>query len=264
VVVEVSLDFPRAWVEFDDPDTPNQRFRCDLTWLTSRYSCIFGRGCQGIDATAPLAGCCSLGAHFSDAADEKRVKKWVKKLNKADWEHYKTGHRDGFAETVGKGPDKGERKTRIVGGACIFHNSPDFPGGFGCALHHLAEREGVSFVETKPEVCWQVPMRRAFETEQLPDGTERDIVIITEYDRRAWGAGGHDLDWYCSGNTEAHTASEPVYLTHRDELVALMGKAGYEVLAEHCHERVRLLDQVREPRARRLLAIHPADPQPDV
>ncbi|MDP4676850.1 MAG: hypothetical protein ACYYNF_09355 [Actinomycetes bacterium] len=263
-MVEVPLDFPRAWLEFADPANPHQQFRCDLTWLTSRYSCIFGRGCRGIDDTAPLAGCCSLGAHFSDAADEKRVKSWVKKLTKADWEHYKTGHKSGFAEEVKSGPDKGERKTRVVKGACIFHNSPDFAGGYGCALHHLAEREGVSFVETKPEVCWQVPMRRAFDTEELPDGTEREIVTITEYDRRAWGAGGHDLDWYCSGNTEAHTASEPVYLTHRDELVALMGLGAYEVVAEHCAQRVKLLAQVRDTQGRRALAVHPADPVPPV
>ena len=50
-------------------------------------------------------------------------------------------------------------------------------------------------------------------------------VTITEYDRRGWGPGGHDLDWYCSGNTEAHIAVEPVYVTNAAELVALMGQA---------------------------------------
>ena len=47
---EVPLDFPRAWVEFPDPADAEQVFRCDLTWLTSRWTCIFGRGCQGIEA----------------------------------------------------------------------------------------------------------------------------------------------------------------------------------------------------------------------
>ncbi len=47
---EVDLDFPRAWVEFADPEDADQVFRCDLTWLTSRWTCIFGRGCQGIYA----------------------------------------------------------------------------------------------------------------------------------------------------------------------------------------------------------------------
>ena len=47
---EVPLDFARAWVEFPDPADADQSFRCDLTWLTSRWECIFGNGCQGIYA----------------------------------------------------------------------------------------------------------------------------------------------------------------------------------------------------------------------
>ena len=48
------------------------------------------------------------------------------------------------------------------------------------------------------------------------------------------GAGGHDLDWYCTSNTEAHIGARPVYLSNRDELVELMGKNAYAVLAELC------------------------------
>ena len=255
-MAEVPLDFPRAWVEFADPDNTDQRFRCDLTWLTSRYQCIFGRGCQGIVKESPEAGCCSLGAHFADADDEKRVLEWSRKLTPEMWQKRKIAKLEGATVKSGKK----ERATRVVDGACIFHNSKDFPGGYGCALHLLAEAEGVSFVETKPEVCWQVPMRRAYETEELPDGTERDIVIITEYDRRGWGSGGHDLDWYCSGNPEAHTATEPVFRTHRDELVALMGQGAYDVLVEYCEARERLLAEVREKGDRATLLVHPADP----
>jgi hypothetical protein len=84
------------------------------------------------------------------------------------------------------------------------------------------------------------------------DGSAYTEVTLTEYDRRGWGPGGHDLDWYCSGNTEAHTAVEPVYLTHRSELVALMGQAAYDELVHHCEAHVR---------SRSALALHPADPR---
>ena len=50
---EVSLDFPRSFVEFIDPADDNQLFRCDLTWLTSRWLCIYGNGCEGIVAGGP-------------------------------------------------------------------------------------------------------------------------------------------------------------------------------------------------------------------
>ena len=45
------------WVEFSDPVDANQRFRCDLTWLTSSWSCIFGSGCAGIYKDRPDDGC---------------------------------------------------------------------------------------------------------------------------------------------------------------------------------------------------------------
>jgi hypothetical protein len=229
---EVPLDFPRAFVEFVDPADSDQVFRCDLTWLTSRWTCIFGRGCQGIYANRPDDGCCTLGAHFSDADDERRVKKHVKQLDKHQWQYRKEGRQHGWIET----DDEGERKTRVVDGGCIFLNRPGFEGGAGCALHKLALDTGVHFVETKPDVCWQLPIRRTFRSVERTDGSSYTEVGIGEYDRRGWGAGGHDLDWYCTGNTEAHIGVEPVYESSRNELIALMGERGYDLLAELCRQ----------------------------
>lgn len=250
---EVELDFPRAWVEFVDPDDSDQVFRCDLTWLTSRWSCIFGQGCPGIYRSAPEAGCCTLGAHFSDRDDENRVAGWVARLDDTVWEKRSEAlnargrlTRNGWAEL-----EDGERKTRVVDGACIFHNSRGFPGGYGCALHALALREGVHFVETKPDVCWQLPIRRTYRTVERPDNTSYLEISIAEYDRRGWGPGGHDLDWYCSGNTEAHVGAEPVYLSNATELIALMGQPAYDVLAAKCEAHLR---------SRSSVARHPADP----
>ena len=75
-------------------------------------------------------------------------------------------------------------------------------------------------------MCWQLPIRRTFRNVERQDGTTYTEVTIGEYDRRGWGPGGHDLDWYCSGNTEAHVALEPVYVTHEAELTELMGAGG--------------------------------------
>jgi hypothetical protein len=254
-VPEVPLDFPRAWIEFDDPAKKGRRYRCDLTWLTSQWTCIFGRGCKGIYATRPDDGCCTLGAHFTDAADEKRTLKWAAKLTPKDWENYEVGHRKGTTVKDGKN----DRKTRVVDGACVFLNRPGFAGGEGCALHGLAIREGVSFVKTKPDVCWQLPLRRSYDNVEHPDGTSNQVVTIAEFDRRGWGEGGHDLDWYCSGNTEAHVGVEPVYLSNRDELIALMGKKAYAVLVDYCDARMEALAQARGA-SRAGLAPHPADP----
>jgi hypothetical protein len=133
----------------------------------------------------------------------------------------------------------------------VFLNRPGFEGGYGCALHAFALDNGLQPLETKPDVCWQLPIRRTFREVELPDGTAYTEVTIGEYDRRGWGAGGHDLDWYCSGNTEAHIAPDPLYVTNEPELVELMGRPAYDELVRHCQAHLA---------SRSTLALHPADP----
>ena len=247
---ETDLVIPRAFVEFLDPADDAQMFKCDLTWLTSRWMCIFGQGCAGIYAGRPDDGCCTLGAHFSDEDDEKRVRGYVKQLDPEHWQFHKAGtaRRSSWVDT----DEDGDRKTAVHEGACIFLNRPGFAGGEGCALHGLALRLGRHPLDTKPDVCWQLPIRRTFRDVELPDGTAYTEVTIGEYDRRGWGPGGHDLDWYCSGNTEAHVAQQPVYVSNAAELVELMGQAAYDELVEHCEAHLA---------SRSALALHPADPR---
>ncbi|MBA8792743.1 hypothetical protein FHX74_000337 [Friedmanniella endophytica] len=252
---EVLLPFPRAFAEFVNPDDADEVFRIDLTWLTSRWSCIFGSGCRGIYADRPDDGCCTLGAHFADADDERRVAQAVKQLPASLWQYRAEGRRNGWVEledeeTVTPGEEPA-RKTRVVDGACIFLNRPGFAAGEGCALHTLALSQGRDFVETKPDVCWQLPIRRQFREVTRTDQTTYTEVSIGEYTREGWGPGGHDLDWYCTSNTEAHQGREPVYLANRAELVALMGERAYKTVRKLCRE--------FESRTGSLLR-HPADP----
>lgn len=235
---EILTPFARAYVEFPDPDGAEQVFRCDLTWLTSRWRCLFGQGCPGIYATRPDDGCCTLGAHFADADDERRVAEAAGRLTPDTWQYADAAATGGWAESedADQVDDGGEpeRKTRVVDGACIFLNRVGFAGGHGCALHALALREGRSIVQTKPDVCWQLPIRRQYRTVERGDDTSYLEVTIGEYVRAGWGSGGHDLDWYCTSHTDAHTAAEPVYRTNAAELTELMGAAAYAQLVIHC------------------------------
>ena len=246
VMPEVELGFPRTYVEFANPADPTEVFRCDLTWLTSRWTCIFGAGCPGIYESSPDVGCCTLGAHFADDEDAERVSAVVDKPTPAHWERHDEGRRGGWTEK----DDEGELKTRAFEGACIFHNSRGFEGGYGCALHGYALDQGLKPHTTKPDVCWQLPLRRQFREVDRGDGTTYTETQIGEYTRAGWGPGGADLDWYCSSNTEAHVGLEPVYVTNRDELTELMGEAGYAELARYC----------REHEAGGTNTPHPADP----
>ena len=247
--VETPPDGARLWVEFPDPDddpdaaragdtAPSTVYRCDLTWLTSSWRCVFGQGCHGIDASRPDDGCCTLGAHFTDATDERRVAAAARRLTARQWQHRAAG-RAGRGTGWRAVDDDGDRTTAVVDGACVFLNRPGFaPGEFadgsGCALHRLALDEGRPPHETKPDVCWQLPLRRSYRTVERPDGTSYLEVTIAEYDRRGWGAGGADLDWYCTASPLAHTGTEPVFRSLAAELTELLGAAAYAELVRHC------------------------------
>jgi hypothetical protein len=200
-------------------------------------------------------GCCALGAHFADEDDEKRVAAYVGMLDETLWQFRPDRKKVKKSDWVDVDED-GERKTMVVEydgqSACIFHNRTDFHLGAGCALHALAYVLERNPLETKPDVCWQLPIRRTFRNVKRQDGSAYTEITIGEYDRRGWGPGGHDLHWYCTGNTEAHTAPEPLFVTSAAELVELMGRAAYDELARHCE--AHLL-------SRSALAIHPADPK---
>ncbi len=269
-VTETPLDVPRAWAEFADPAEAAQRLRVDLTWLTSRWRCIFGAGCHGIDASQPDAGCCTLGAHFTDAADVARVRAVADRLGPDEWQLRDAALDEGWLVEVDDDeagaeaalPQARGSATRVLDGGCIFLNRPGFPAGAGCALHQHAVAEGLEPLTTKPDVCWQLPVRRLYRDVERLDGTSYLEITITEYDRRAWGPGGHDLDWYCTGSPEAHAGTEPVYLSLRPELVELMGEEAYAVLARLCEEHLAAVDALSAAGrgGRRLLPllVHPA------
>ena len=67
---EIKPGFARDWFEFADPQDETEIYKCDLTWLTSFWTCIYGDGCKGVFADRPNDGCCTEGAMYSDEADE--------------------------------------------------------------------------------------------------------------------------------------------------------------------------------------------------
>ena len=253
---EIKDNFPRDWFEFQDPLNPHQLFKCDLTWLTSYWNCTFGRGCKGIDKNLSDHGCCSDGAYYFDKADEQRVTKAAKRLTKETWQNYSAARKKGKFNISEIGLDS-DRKTKKINKTCIFFNERTFGDQyFGCALHHLAELENKSHLETKPDICWQLPLRRSWESRESGNSTI-DVVVIGEYTRKSWGDGGTDFDWYCTSNTEAHTSPTPVYLSQENELIALMNKPAYKILKEKCDAVVKSREN-RKFRSLPLFVLHPA------
>ncbi|MGH8999589.1 MAG: hypothetical protein ACRDY7_09380 [Acidimicrobiia bacterium] len=225
----------REWVTFADPVDEAHRWRVDVTFLTSSWRCIFGAGCQGV-LTAPAPeleqGCCSYGAHLVDDADRARVEAAAARLTGDEWQLAARGRRLGvFARLPGGG-----WRTRVVDGACVFLNRPTFAEGAGCALHLGAIRSGCHPHQTKPDVCWQLPLRRTYETDE--EGVT--ISVLSEFGRSGWGDGGADFAWWCTEAPAAYTAAEPVYRSLEPELRAMVGDAVYTQIAAY-------LDDARHP-----------------
>jgi hypothetical protein len=240
----------REWVTFDDPKEEGRSWQIDVTFLLSSWTCIFGRGCQGVlTGPAPelVQGCCSYGAHFSDKKDRDHVVKIAKQLGDDVWQHAAAARKKGIYAKCGKDEDgKQEWRTRLVDDACIFLNRPGFPAGAGCALHIYAAQTGVHHSGVKPEVCWQLPLRRIDEEQE--DGSV--VSTLTEFARDGWGEGGDDFSWWCTEEPAAFTGHAPVYVELREELRKMLG-------TKLCKQVVEYLDERR--RARPAPVVHPTE-----
>ncbi|HEX5588074.1 MAG TPA: hypothetical protein VFZ17_12260 [Acidimicrobiia bacterium] len=227
----------REWVTFPDPKDKGRRWQVDVTFLLSNWQCIFGNGCQGVlteKAPELVLGCCSYGAHFSDVADRDQVVRAARELSADEWQFAKIGRKKGIYAKAGKDDDGVmEWRTRLVDDACIFLNRDGFAAGPGCALHLHAMRTGQHHADLKPEVCWQLPLRRL--DEEQDDGTV--VTTLTEFGRSGWGEGGEDFAWWCTEAPEAFSAMEPVYVSMRAELRKMLGKRLYRSVVDYLDER---------------------------
>lgn len=233
------------WISFEDP-TEDRTWVFDLTFLLSPWTCIFGRGCQGV-LTGPAEdlqhGCCSYGAHFVDEDDEAEVLARAERLTADQWQHRSVGLR--------KGPTRrtrsGEIVTRVHDGACIFLNRPGFHGGMGCALHKAALDAGERPLDWKPSVCWQLPLR----LEEHTDDHGHVTSTLREWKRRDWGEGGFEFHWWCTDAPDAFVDRDPVLTTMRDEIVEMVGQTAYDLLLEHLEARQPRPQYLPHPAVRR-------------
>ena len=229
------LDRPHEWISFADPDE-DRTWVFDVTFLLSPWTCIFGRGCQGVltgPASELVQGCCSYGAHFTDKEDAARVQAAAATLTAEQWQFRPNGKSKGTKSRIWRTNDDGDIVTREVEGACLFLNRPGWPGGAGCALHRAALDRGVAPLSLKPNVCWQLPLRREDET----TGTGHVVSTVRQWDRRDWGDGGFEFHWWCTEAPEAFVGDRPVYKEMHDELVALVGEPVYALVSGYLARR---------------------------
>lgn len=253
------------WVEFEDPGNPGEFFRVNVSFMLSNYHCMYG-SCTGIKSNtvgsnADIA-CCSQGVAFVDDDDIAQVRRSVAMLDDTNWANkaYADAHtepgKEGWAQNLKGKP----YKTRKLNGRCIFSNpTPTKPGdpNQGCAFHVLADQKGMSYLDTKPDTCWKVPL--FFDYDETTSGNYR--TTITAMSTGEWGgmdssengliyddatnmpvdAADEDLDlaldktylaWWCIDTPDAYSGKDPFYVYSHEELTRTMGKPAYDRLCE--------------------------------
>ena len=210
-------------------------WRFDRDFLMSRWTCLWGRGCQGIGpepAEELSLGCCSIGADLGDEDEARMIAALAATLEPALFERHPE------AAEVGIFRDGSRTHTRVVDGACIFLNRPGFPGGAGCALHLAAIDAGESPVEWKPSVCWQLPIKVDWKS----GDDETEVATVRRWTRRDWGAEGETMAWCCTEGSTAYVGDRPVIESLGAELEAVVGPAVFLELRE------RIADQEENAR----------------
>ena len=195
-------------------------WRFDRDFLSSRWTCLWGRGCLGI-GTEPAPhlglGCCSVGAELGDVDEARMIVALAATLVPELFQHHAEAAEGGIFA------DEARANTRVVDGACIFLNRPGFLGGAGCALHLAALDAGEAPLDWKPSVCWQLPIK--VDWEEGDDGTE--VATVRPWSRRDWGPEGETMAWCCTEGQLAYVGDQPVIDSLGAELKEIVGTEVY-------------------------------------
>jgi hypothetical protein len=198
-------------------------WRFERAFLTSGWTCIWGRGCLGIleESAEHLGqGCCSVGAELADEDEARMLSALAATLGPSRFEYREA------ADAGGIFGDERRMSTRVVDGACIFLNRPGFGGGEGCALHLEALASGESPLEWKPAVCWQLPIRVDWD----PGAGDTEVATVRRWSRHDWGDEGRTMAWCCTEGDRAYGGDRPVIDSLAAELEAIAGPAVVEEL----------------------------------
>ncbi len=207
---------PQRWLDLDVGDT---QWRIDRTFLESNWSCIWDRGCAGIEEDSAIEaqlGCCSVGAQMLDEEEAMLIAALGATLDPSYTQFAHVIERDGALNDE-------RSNTRTVDGACVFLNRPGFAGGAGCALHAEADRLGESYIDWKPSICWQLPIK--IERHETTAGSPH--ATLRAWSRADWGPDGETMAYCCTERdataANAFVGDVPVIESLGDELTALLG-----------------------------------------
>ena len=218
------------WLSFEDPDE-DRTWLFDLTFLLSRWTCIFGRGCQGVltePAPELVQGCCSYGAHFTDDEDRTRTEEIALTLTDEEWQFRKVGRKKGVTQK-----QDGEWTSLLHKDACIFLNRPGLRRRRGLrAAHrrrepwpapHVTQARGLLAAPAAPPRHHRRPR---------PRHQRHPRVEAARLER-----GGEEFAWWCTESPDAFVGGETVLSSMGVEIAAMIGQTAYDLLLTALAER---------------------------
>jgi len=147
------------WVSFEDP-AEDRSWLVDVTFLSSCWQCIYGADArESHRANARTDGRLLFvtEAHFTTRRMPSAVAAAAETLSREQWQFRSKGRRNAgvLKARLERGHDHPPRRRSLH-----LLEPPGSPGGAGCALHRAAIDRGVLPLQLKPDVCWQLPLRR--------------------------------------------------------------------------------------------------------
>jgi hypothetical protein len=216
---------PGTYVEVTEGD---RLWRFETSFLNSNWSCIWGRGCLGIESSPnPDSGhgCCSWGAQMDTVDEAMNLSAMAAMIPDHLFQHRHTADAEGIFS------DETRTNTKVVDGACIFLNRPGFHGGAGCALHLAAEEAEELPLDWKPSVCWQLPIKVDWQLTATDDESRVnahpqtvEIATVRGWQRKDWGEDGETMAWCCTEGPEAYVGEERVIDSLAAEIAEIVGE----------------------------------------
>ena len=231
-------------MSFEDPDE-DRTWVFDVTFLTSNWTCIFGRAAGRADRAAPelVQGCCSYGAHFTDEDDSPDVEAMAERLTADQWQFRKAwpNKRGGIAKiTATARPSPGSSTA-----PASSSTGPASPAARAAPSTGRRSRPASGSWTGSPRCAGSCRCAGSTSTDDYGHVTS----TVREWKRRDWGEGGDEFHWWCTDGHEAFVGHRPVYLEMRDEIIELVGEGPYESivmpLAEPCSRSARTAGPLR-------------------
>ncbi len=195
-------------------------WRFDRAFLSSMWTCLWGRGCQGIGpepAEHLGLGCCSIGADLGDEDEARMIAALAATVAPERFERHGEADRDGvFSDASADAHPGRRRRLHLLEPTWIrrWGRLRAAPGGSRRRrIAHRVEAVGL--------------LAAAHQGGLGGAADDTEVATVRGWTRRDWGAEGETMSWCCTEGPDAYVGDRPVVDSLGQELEAVVGTEVY-------------------------------------